>query len=437
MDYSRVLEVKSIRPVDLLIDSQNPRLVQPNVGQREALRSLAERQGKKLSTLAADIVKYGVNPSDLMIVMPAKDSRKRYKVLEGNRRLTAIRALENPESFAGSIPTTTLNLLRRLSRQYEDAPVEEINCLVVKKRTEAHHWIELRHTGENKGAGIVSWGSEEAGRFRSRDGHIPPHMQALDMLEQREDLTPEYRRKIPTTSFKRLLDTPEVREKLGIEIDGGVLRYLAPENKVSKALLYIAQDLATGRTKVADIYHRNQRVEYAESLPSSIVVKPTHKAKAASPTRQTRKKKRTRRKQRTSLIPEDCVLGVTDSRAQQIEEELRGLHLETYPNAIAVLFRVFIELSVDAYVEANGISPKNEKLREKMRTVVDDLVSSGQLTKDQASPVRKALQKNSWLAPSLDLMNDYVHNRSVYPAPGDLRAHWSSLQAFFTAIWSV
>jgi hypothetical protein len=47
-----------IRPADLLIDEQNPRLSQPNVGQRAAQLALAHDQQKKLYVLAKDIVDY-------------------------------------------------------------------------------------------------------------------------------------------------------------------------------------------------------------------------------------------------------------------------------------------------------------------------------------------------------------------------------------------
>ena len=50
------------------------------------------------------------------------------------------------------------------------------------------------------------------------------HSQALDFLEKRGDLKPEQRRKVPAASFRRLIGTPEVRAKLGIEVVNGELR---------------------------------------------------------------------------------------------------------------------------------------------------------------------------------------------------------------------
>ena len=86
-------EISSLSLTDLLIDTENPRLPQPNVGQRDALRALAEHQKGKLVALAKDIVAYGMNPTELSIVMPFNDELRRYVVLEGNRRLAALKAL--------------------------------------------------------------------------------------------------------------------------------------------------------------------------------------------------------------------------------------------------------------------------------------------------------------------------------------------------------
>ena len=66
--------------VDLSIDEENPRISQPNEGQRAALQTLAEHQSKKLLTLASDIVQHGISPSDLPIVMES-GSPGRYRVL--------------------------------------------------------------------------------------------------------------------------------------------------------------------------------------------------------------------------------------------------------------------------------------------------------------------------------------------------------------------
>lgn len=433
-----------VKPSDLLIDEINPRIPLPNAGQREVQRELARHQGPKLLALARDILGHGLNPADLPIVMPFEGDHSRCIVLEGNRRIVALKALENPEIFAGAVDEGVLKELRNLSKEYQKSPVEDVLCLQVKDRDEARHWVELRHTGENGGAGIVPWSSDDVARFQSRTKGFDIHTQALNFLEKHGAITAEARREVPAASYRRLLGTPEVRAQIGIEWKDKKLKLLANKKDVAKALLYIANDLTKGTTKTQHIYTHEQRIQYANNLPSEIVVRPTKKsgngidAEGSQIEAGTKRATRNRRaKPRSRLIPSDCVLNVSDPRVREIEKELRYLSLEDFPNAISVLFRVFIELSVDTYIGDKKLSVGLEaRLRQKLQQVLADLISRKSLTKEQASPVRRALQGDSFLAPSINMMNSYVHNANVFPAPGDLRASWNSLQPFIIAIWS-
>jgi hypothetical protein len=441
-----IAEILPIAPSDLLIDEGNPRIAQPNAGQHKALRALAEHLGTKLQALAADIVNNGLDLSNLPIVTPVAGNPGRYTVLEGNRRLAAIRVLENPESVVEAVQPKVLSQLRRLSKDYQSNPVEAISCLVMDRET-AGHWIRLRHTGENAGAGTVPWGSDEAARFRDRSGVGEPHTQALDFLQSRGDITPEVRRKIPATTFKRLIEAPTVRSKMGLELAKRTLFRLAEDGRIAKALMHVVNDLLAGRIRVGDVYTKDQRTQYAADLPTSVVVAATiasgHGTPLSAGTQHTPKTSgaATARipKKRDRLIPRDCVLGIPSGRLQEIEKELRRMSLEDHTNAVSVLFRVFLELSVDTYIDGHfGPPPKDDRtaLQKKITTVLTDLLSRKELTSKQATPVRTACQRDSFLAPSMTMMHEYVHNPHVFPAPGDLRSYWDSLQPFVKAMWS-
>jgi hypothetical protein len=438
-------ETVPIRPSDLLIDEENPRLADPNVGQHEAQRALALHLGKKLTVLAADIVRYGLNPSDIPIVIPHANDPSRYVVLEGNRRLVALRALENPESISDAIGKVELTKIRRLSKEYQQNPIDDVPCTVFKDREEARHWIELKHTGLNDGAGLFPWGSDEGARWQARLGKPPePHTQALDFLQSRGDLTSEQRRKVPTTSLKRLIETPEVREKMGLELQNGTLYLMADATRIAKALMHVVNDLASGRTKVGHIYKKPDRLKYAKELPATIVVTPTAKSgegiaittgEKGVKTKPGSRAARTPKK-RDKLIPRDCVLNIPKGRIQDIEEELRTLKLSVHTNAVSVLFRVFIELSVDAYVMSHPLGiTESQQLHNKMEKVSTDLEARKKLNHQQARAVRHASMKDSFLDTGVTLLNAYVHNQYVFPSPSELRTHWDRLQPFMAAMW--
>ena len=438
-------DILQIAPADLLFDSENPRLSQPHKGQRETLLEMAKLLQRKLATMAGDIVQHGLDPSTIPIVVRLSGPPTRYVMLEGNRRLAAIKALESPDSVAPAVQPTVLLMLRKHSQRYQDDPIDTMPCVVVANRDEARHWIKLRHTGLNDGAGMMPWGSDESARFSARSGKLDIHSQALNFLSDRGDLSAADRARVPVTSFKRLIGTPQVRERLGLELIDGELYVLADTDKIARALMHVVNELSSRKIKTTDIYTSQDRQRYARNLPKTVAVVATLSNGQGTPlvassgtTTKSRAKQKKKSTARTKLIPTSCVLDISNRRINNMENELRKLGLNDYANAIGVLFRVFIELSVDSYLQGQPSIGLTEKaaLHRKMRAVADHLVTNGKLTPKQRQPVSRACQKDSFLAPSIDLMHAFVHNAYAFPAPGDLKAHWDNLEPFLAAIWT-
>lgn len=434
----------SIRPADLLVDPANPRLGKPNQGQQETLRALWKSDEDKMLRMARDISDQGrLDPTNRLLVMPFDDNgRACYMVLEGNRRLAAIKGLESPEMLKDAIRESTIKELRRLSQEYQQHPIDEIDCVTVATREEAYHWIMLRHTGLNEGSGIYQWGPQEKQNFLIRSGKADkhkPHMQLLNYLERSGSLTPDRREKVPSSTLERMVEDPAIREKLGLELIDGELLLRAPEDKVAKAAMLIVDDLIDKKTKVPDVMTKEQRAAFAAKMSPVKPTKPkgkgipADKATAGPP-----KPSKTKRiaPPREKLIPGDCPLK-TEGRIQQIETELRRLKLETYPNAVAVLMRVFVELVVDDYIERNNIAVKDMgNLRYKMENVNKDLAARKKLNAQQSKAVGATISGNVVLATSVTTMHGYVHNKHLHASPAELRAGWDNLQSFLIACCS-
>lgn len=444
-----MVEPTPVPVANLQLDPENPRLSTPNSGQRDTLREMAQLQGSKLRVLAEDILEHGLDPSELTIVTRVEDGTDRFIVLDGNRRLAAIKVLENPELVQGAVTAPVLKAMRKLSKAYHEAPIEEIACIVFRARAEADHWLELRHTGERSGAGSVLWGSQESERFRARRGKRDIHTQALDFLESRGDLSLERRTMVASTTLRRLLATPYVRERLGLEWSEQTLKSLADEDLVAGALLHVVNDIADKRVKVSDVYRVEQRTKYAHDLPNSVAVQITREAGEGVPLgeRPDAEEKEgekdegaprpARTRKRDRLIPRDCMLNVTDTRLRDIERELRQLSLESNPNAVSVLMRVFLELSADWYIGAQSLSvAEDARLGTKITAVAENLTQRRKLTRQQAKPARRAAQKNTFLGPSVTQMHEWIHNQHMFPGPSDLRSEWDGLQPWFVAVWS-
>ncbi len=156
------MEYKSLRPSQILLDPQNPRLPDGTSNDREAInRLLAEGNGQMLA-LARDLVERGEsNPTELPIVV--KDGSK-YVVLEGNRRFAALKLLGDPKLADVAGDRTAFERIRSKGKH----PPKSLYCAVAKDRDDADPWITLRHTGANDGVGVRVWSAEQNARHRSR-----------------------------------------------------------------------------------------------------------------------------------------------------------------------------------------------------------------------------------------------------------------------------
>ena len=445
--------IEEIAVSNLLFDGENPRLTTSSQCQRDILRTIVSHQKDKLRVLAEDILTYGLNPSELLVVRSSANQENRFIVIEGNRRLAALRVLENPNFAGNNVPSSVVKNLKRLSKRYQNVAIEKVPCVVVEDDGEARHWIEVKHLGPLDGAGTVLWEPDEKSRYRAKGGERPEiQLQVLDFLQKRGDISSESRKKVAVTTLRRLLGTPEVRLILGMEWSDHQLKALGDRDDVAKVLSHVVSDIATRKINVMSVHKKEQRIAYANSLPEDLVPAKIHSYGFGIPLNardverdqesgdevqiQERLDRRKVNRPRPWLIPDECPLLVTDTRLGEIERELRKLRLETFANAVSVLFRVFLELSADCFVDQYSLPVSTDQpLSAKLHTVTNHLVKHNKLNEQEAKPARRAAQTDSFLGPSVTVMHNYVHNQHMFPGPADLRATWNDLQPWFMAVW--
>lgn len=440
----------------LLIDAENPRLDKPQSSQLESIRTLIVGQRSKIVNLARDILANGLNPSDTMIVMPVDGENKRYLVLEGNRRLCALKIMENPDLVLDLFPTASKIQVKEMSLAYQKKPVANVSCAVVLNRDEARHWIELRHGGEQESAGIVRWGAAETARFRQRFGNKEIHLQILDYLEKKGTLSPDNRQNVPVTSMKRVVEDRHTRDQLDYDIENGELVVGKNSQKMVDVLTRVASDLSSGQVRTKDIYHKEDRVRYIDRILAEAEQRKFTAETEASVSSQhgtdilpapvtatagKQKRQAPLEKNRPTLIPQKIKLVIHQARINEIYSELKKLLIQEYPNAVAVLFRVFIELSVDDYIHRHPTDFKKRpedtsySLSKKLREVADHLKAKHKLTEHQYRAVQRAAQADNFMATSVNTLNQYVHNPYFKPALDDLRSGWDNLQPFLMTVW--
>lgn len=108
MPIKEIQEI-DVKVVNLLLDVNNPRF-ETQSNQREAISKMIDDQGPKLVNLANSIAEYGLNPSEMPMVIRAM-RKGHYVVVEGNRRVAAIKLLSSTNLV------DSLNMKQSLSRK--------------------------------------------------------------------------------------------------------------------------------------------------------------------------------------------------------------------------------------------------------------------------------------------------------------------------------
>lgn len=470
-------EYKQVKIADLLLNTSNPRF-NPVKHQTETIQAMVEDQQGKLSTLAEHIIENGLNPTDIILVRP---QGKQWLVLEGNRRVTALKLVNEPDL----VPSQYAKLKRdfqKLNAVLDNSLLENIPCVIINDEALANEWIRLKHTGENDGAGTVRWDGQQTSRFSYQiSGSADSRIVFLDSLKALDEIPEEYKAHfidIKKTNFDRLMGDPDVRNLVGVENVNG--KFELP-NGVNAYLLEILYDLAFTDFSVGNIYRKDDRKKYIESIIERIKSKQADTLKIQAITgenrfhnegstiregcpkdgadgervqggsRETPKAERLKAfpdakgkegkgksypVNRKTLIPSQHKLTITHGRIVKIFNELKSLDVEVYPNAVAVLFRVFIELSTDCYISKNKITSANvdSTLAKKIEAVAGDLESKKIMTKHELRAARQMASSDTQNS-SVKTFHSYVHNKDVTPSSTDLKSAWDDLWTFIEGIW--
>lgn len=463
----------SIKLSNLYLDLMNPRYEMQN-SQNEALNTIAREQKGKLLVLLRDILENGLNPSDIPIVMPDPTRGNGYVVLEGNRRIAALKLLYKPSILTNAVMRQKFI---KLHNEFKGKEVKTIECLVMNSREEANLWIERKHEGEMNGAGTVKWNTIQSGRFRAnKSGKNTRAVQLIDFMREASEGDQEFAeelQRVSATNLERLLSTPDVRSALGIEYNHGEYSSRLEWSEILKGLKEVVRRLSQEDFNVRAIYHREDRMQFLDTIPQDNLPDKSKKSESTwklkdftissqlSKTTMVREEKhdnelasnregvgdkphRERPTGRDTFIPESLILTIPDNRSNRIYKELKQMSHITLTNSCAVMMRVFLELSVDCYLEefhllkngALSASKDSRDLKQKTNEVINHLnQTKTYLDPAKAKGIRTEVNNDQSLF-GVDTLNAYVHNLNFNPIPDNLMLLWDNIEPFIVALWS-
>jgi len=457
---------------DLSLWDENPRFPEEyfKKTEEELIKYLLARKELKIP----DFVKEVANDFDLpqleKIVVLELNGKK--IVLEGNRRLAAYKLLVNPSLAKNDALVKNFEEQKKRISITSGFPLEAI---ITADIDEGLRYVDRKHNRNNN---EVGWGEPERRHFaiRRSNGKTRDIVRVALANAVKELILPEAIKESVlgkgfVTTFYRITDSAAARTKLGYEVqeDG---RLQIKDRKIFDDLLKIVafnvwskkdfngKDVdSRSLNKIDAINEYVKKLKQTDAQHVDNEVKKSTKSDlfggqtlVSGPRGKSSPLSTLRRYLITSSF------SIQDRRLNDIYDELKKkLEVDNTPNAVAVLFRVFMECSVDCYIEKNSISLKTDtRLDGKILKVVDHLeeklaqkyLREQNISNPTEADTKKAKQKvklkeirkvatrdnNSIL--SVTTFHDFIHDYKSSPIPSELKKHWDNLDSFFVALWS-
>jgi hypothetical protein len=258
--------------------------------------------------------------------------------------------------------------------------------------------------------------------------------------------------KFSLTTLERLIQSSDGQKFLGITFDAdgnAVGEYDAEEFK--KAYTRIVSDIASGTIDTRKLNSntdiKNYLKGFGKSKPdqtkkatwtsTSLLSGKTKAAKEAL--KVATKPKPTVQRDDPYLIPRGFKCGLKQPRIKELFGELRRMKRHDFPNACAVLTRIFVELVIGYYLDKTGkIQPLLDKAKRDKKPadwyptlsqMMNLLLQDSDI--DLKPLARKALNKmvsDDQSLMSLEHINQFVHNRYTAPTDRELGLMWAKLE---------
>ena len=435
---------------ELLLDLDNPRLGSAS-SQSEALANIVTLNPGHFQNLMASIRDDGLDPGDSFYVVRSGDGHD-FVVLEGNRRLSALKVLSNPDVLAGTdLPEGRKKPLVREANGFIRSEVEPIRCVRFDDREQANDWIRRRHTGVAGGEGRITWKPLEIQRFSGDYTTID----VINFVGRNAGYSKEEWEHAQSalgggksTNLTRLLESAAGQSHLGIKVETEPSRktpLLAADPKWAlEVLRRIVDDILKGDVDSRRLNRATDIEKYFANLPAELQPGPSTTVTApeafrdiglpgsrVKPPQKLPLKSRPAPRTRKTLAPKKHPFDTTKStKLGMLLKEAGTLDVGKFPLSSAFVLRAVVELAVNDYLKTNALplgpqgGPQFD-LTKKASDVVEDLKSSGKVPPSDLRAFRNnLLTKTS--ACSIQSLNGFVHNRYDLPTADALRAGWEA-----------
>lgn len=465
---------RNIAVASLHLDEKNPRLGRETAGRSPQQIILHLFKYDNAVEIADSISRVGYFANEPLMAI-REDGR--YVVVEGNRRLAALKALREPGLLSDDA---------KLRRQVEKckaritnpAEIRNVPVTIAPSRRATDKLIAYRHTrtpvqpweAENRASFILDKLSEgydndelqQALGFSPSDIQDARQTRAIAEMARSIALDEEIKAKLSSprakvfTTLKRVFESEVGRRYLMVKRDP-VHGIVGETTKAEflRGFTHLVKDLSLGKATSRTFNTTEQIESYFKGWPKSDL--PQRKkgtfvpadviegASVASQPKPAVTKSIAARASAASstVLPKTFRVRFGDERIKEIRNELTQLRRARFRNSGAVMLRVFLELSIADYLKRiNRYDLLVADLRRKnaipshqlppLKHLVPEIIKvvKSKLSAEEAVRVEKALRYDASAPFSISDLNSFVHSPDL-PSERDIEQFWSRTAPLF------
>ncbi len=471
IDYSK-WKKSSEKVSNLLLDYQNPRFShkKEHLSQNELINEMVRKYD--VYDLAKSIVNDGYFPDKSLVAIREND---KLLVIEGNRRLSALKCLLNPGILAGK----EKDKFSKLNSLVEKSYINTVIVVIAPSREAANPIIFKEHTGNT----AMPWSRIMQAEFYMRQinngisidelekeyhrpkSEINKFLKLYYMYNIARNISygsraihekVEDKQNFPASVLERIYDSSVMKDFLGISFDshGNIKGEKAKEAFVG-AYKKIVTDIVEKEVDTRTLNKEDDFKKYAVRLEGvkpqkrgSFTYDDFEKKEVETEVSETTVKPSKRSVRKSSgIIPAGLPFSLKGaSNLHKNYEELRKLPVKTYPNTTTVMLRTFLDKSLRMYLKKCNIhripiqedgTIKNKKISDATLGEILDYLISKDVNIIDDDNVKKTIKKfKSSGDPSVSLsgLNAATHNEEFSLTETEARNIWPNLEGLLKII---
>jgi hypothetical protein len=439
---------QKVKIADLFLDPENIRLgIEVQSSQAALINDLFANENAM--QVLESITNNGFFPDEIPVVIKEND---KFTVIDGNRRVAAIKALLQPEIIPAKEVAikTILKTASRIPKELEVVIAPDrhsVRQFLASKHTQdtRRPWRPLRQAyfykaelgrGEKVKDLRSDYPTVDINKFL-RLINIHKIAKSIQYDTDQTSKKVHNERSFPASTLERLYEDKQVRDFLGFDFDGdGDVQVKIDKKEFTKGFKKIVQDVVEKTVDSRVLNNEENRRKYLSGWPKADI---PNKTKSSRPftSKDFKEIVVTSQKRRTKLAPSDIVFSLQCNGVRRMLKELQSIDYHTYPNATHDLLRSFLECGLKAYFGHCGktITPKHGTYVF-LDLVLDEFIAEmEQKSNKRLTQVAKRIKDNSKMSSySAQFLNATNHNPDVFATPDEVEEAWDAMEPLFRFI---